>query len=136
MEQAKLDAAAVSATVEETEAIFAKESKDPGTTLPEDEPDTAEPPAKVPKRDKPRMSKRARKQSKEGTVGDDGDFDVKVVGGESNSKRESVGHWIKVCGEICFVVSFDVKIQGAVSANRSLLDRKSKSSPKPSCRDS
>eukprot|EP00438_Fugacium_kawagutii_P005942 Skav204485 [mRNA] locus=scaffold535:94510:96200:+ [translate_table: standard] len=91
MEQAKLDAAAVSATVEETEAIFAK-SKDP-ETLPdvEDEPDTTEPAAKVTKRDKPRMSKRARKHAKEGTVADDGDFDVKVVGGESNSKRESVG---------------------------------------------
>lgn len=92
MEQAKLDAAAVSATVspEETEAIFAKQTKSRAPSPAADDDDstahTAGPSVK-PQRDKPRISKKARKQGRQGgAVHDDGDFDVKVYG---DSKREA-----------------------------------------------
>ena len=69
MEQAKLDAAAVSATVspEETEAIFAKQTKSRAPSPAADDGDstahTAGPSVK-PQRDKPRISKKARKQGR------------------------------------------------------------------------
>ena len=69
MEQAKLDAAAVSATVspEETEAIFAKQTKSRAPSPAADDDDstahTAGPSVK-PQRDKPRISKKARKQGR------------------------------------------------------------------------
>lgn len=99
MEQAKLDAAAVAATVstEETQAIFSKGHQ---AAEVEEEPEQEEAEVQTvakKTRDKPRMSKKARKQSKGGPPGvtsADADFDIKVSGdgfGESkaSSKRET-----------------------------------------------
>ena len=93
MEQAKLDAAAVSATVapEETQAIFAKPSEFSAPAEVDQEDQAADEPEKPPvRRDKPRLSKRARKLSRTEHV--DGDFDVKVSG---ENARES-GDWLLI----------------------------------------
>lgn len=101
MEQAKLDAAAVAASVsEETNQILAPKVENPTENdedaegEDEDEIEKNEKKNQVnSKREKPRLSKKARKQMKEGTSvtrgsGEDDDFDIKVSG---EAKQETAG---------------------------------------------
>jgi len=96
MEQAKLDAAAVaaSAALEETNQILAPKVENPteNDEDAEDEDEINEKKVQVnSKREKPRLSKKARKQMKEGnsvTRGEDEDFDIKVSG---EAKGETPG---------------------------------------------
>ena len=81
MEQAKLDAAAVAASTEDAAAVFSK----PERPESDEEPEIPERPkaGAILRRDKPRVSKRARKKEKEDSV-----FDIKVSGTESSKKEQ------------------------------------------------
>ncbi|CAJ1400564.1 unnamed protein product [Effrenium voratum] len=86
MEQAKLDAAAVSEVRQS-----AGEACDAHSAEAEELELAAKPKGKrVPKakpRDKPRLSKKARKMLKEGVEADDADFDIRISGGDAKPKR-------------------------------------------------